>query len=155
VRDLYQRFWNPAATEHDLQRMSRIGMVLVGMLAFGLNVYPVKYLQAVIVFASSGVGAAFIVPVLMLCYWRRATAAGTLAAMVFGAGTLVIFYVLGPLMPDEMIGAETAFRPYFFLGMDPLVWALLASVLGGVFVSLATETPREELISHLFDAQEA
>jgi len=155
VRDLYQRFWNPEATERELKRMSRLGMVLVGVLAFSLNVYPVKYLQALIVFASGGVGAAFIVPVLMLCYWRRATAAGALAAMVFGAGTLVVFYVLGPMMPDRMIGAETSFRPYFFLGMDPLIWALLASVTGGVFVSLVTEAPREELVSRLFDAQEA
>jgi sodium/pantothenate symporter len=155
VRDLYQRFWNPEATERDLKRMSRLGMIAIGIFAFALNVYPVKYLQAVIVFASGGVGAAFIVPVLMLCYWRRATAAGVLAAMSVGAGTLIVCYLLGPFMPDRMIGAETSFRPFFLMGMEPLIWALAGSITAGIGVSLATAPPREELVSRLFDAQEA
>ncbi len=155
VRDLYQRFWNPEATEHDLRRMSRLGMVLVGVFAFALNVYPVKYLQAVIVFASGGVGAAFIVPVIMLCYWRRATGPGALAAMLAGSGTQVVLYLLGPVTPDSMIGAETSFRPFYLLGMEPMIWAVAASAIAGIVVSLATAPPDEELVSKLFDAQEA
>lgn len=155
VRDLYQRFWNPAATERDLKRMSRLGMVMIGVMALALNIYPVKYLQAVIVFASGGVGAAFIVPVIMLCYWRRATGPGALAAMLVGSGAQVALYLLGPLMPDPMIGAETSFRPYFLLGMEPMIWAVLASAAAGVIVSLATTPPSDELVSRLFDAQQA
>lgn len=154
VRDLYQRFWNPEATERDLRRMSRLGMVCIGVLALALNIYPVKYLQAVIVFASSGTGASFIVPCLMLCYWRRATAAGVLAAMVGGAGSLVLFYVLGPIMPDAGIGAATSFRPYFFLGIDPLIWALVFSTAAGIAVSLFTQPPSEAKTQMLFDAVE-
>jgi sodium/pantothenate symporter len=154
VRDLYQRFLRPEATEQELRRMSRLGMVGVGVFAFALNVYPVKYLQAVIVFASGGVGAAFIVPCLMLCYWRRATAAGVLAAMIVGSAIQIVFYLLGPLMPDLKIGQDTSFRPFFLLGMEPLIWSLCASAIGGIAVSLCTAPPDEELVSRLFDARE-
>lgn len=53
-----------------------------------------------------------------------------------------------------MIGQATSFRPYFLLGLDPVVWGLLFSFLAGVIVSLLTEPPSRHLVSKLFDAQQ-
>ena len=55
------------------------------------------------------------------------------------------------LAADPMIGPQTAFRPYYLLGVDPVMWGLLASLIAGVGVSLATRPPTEELLTHVYD----
>ena len=155
VRDVYQRFVRPNASERDLKRMAQLGMIAVGVLAVLLNINPVQYLQALIVFSGGGAGASFIVPGLMLCYWRRATAAGVLSAMLTGAGTMLLAYAI-PLifgLPDPMIGQETQFRPFFFCGLEPMMWAILFSATVGITVTLCTQPPPKEHVSTLFDAE--
>jgi len=95
VRDVYQRFLNPQAGTHDLRRLSYLAMIAIGSGAILANIWPVAYLQAIVVFSSSGGAATFVVPALMLSFWRRATVPGTLAAMLGGALTILILYVLG------------------------------------------------------------
>jgi SSS family solute:Na+ symporter/sodium/pantothenate symporter len=132
-------------------------MIVVGLIAFAANLKPVAYLQAIVVFSGSGGASTFVVPALMAAYWRRATTAGTLAAMIAGGGTLIGLYVTGFVLPgyDPLIGQVTKFRPYFLLGLDPIVWGLSASLVAGIAVTLITSPPRAEHISRLFDAQPA
>jgi Na+/proline symporter len=96
-------------------------------------------------------------PALMLSYWRRATAAGTIASMLGGFGTMMSLYGHGFYRAlggyDRMIGTATKFRPYYLLDFDPLVWGLLVSLIAGIVVSLLTKPPAPELVSKLFDAQ--
>ena len=109
----------------------------------------------------------------MMCYWRRATANGVLAAMGVGFGVLLSFYVIGwihnwslalgsdatgwalwiqqSLGPDLMIGTATAFRPYFVFGVDPVLWAMLASAIAGVGVSFVTRPPSEAHLQRVYD----
>lgn len=152
VRDVYQRFINPEATDHDLRTLSRYGMLVVGIIAVALNIKPVAYLQTLVVFASGGAGACFIVPCLMLCYWRRATAIGVGAAMLSGAVTMIAFYVAGMLQQPPPIGPEGGLRPYYPMGMEPLVFGVLVSAVVGVVVSFGTAPPSEAIVSPLFDA---
>ncbi len=153
VRDVYQRFINPQASDHDLRTLSRYGMLVVGIIAVALNIKPVAYLQTLVVFASGGAGACFIVPCLMLCYWRRATAIGVGAAMLSGAITMIAFYVAGMLQASPpQIGPEGGLRPYYLMGMEPLVYGVLVSAVIGVVVSLSTSPPPAEIVSPLFDA---
>jgi SSS family solute:Na+ symporter/sodium/pantothenate symporter len=74
--------------------------------------------------------------------------------MVAGAGTMIVLYVIGFSLEDPMIGNATSFRPYFLLGMEPIVWGLLTSLVAGIVVSLCTQPPDAALVSRLFDAQE-
>lgn len=152
VRDVYQRFINPEATDHELRRLSRFGMLVVGIVAVGLNIKPVAYLQTLVVFASGGAGACFIVPCLMLCYWRRATAVGVGAAMLSGAATMITLYTAGMFQAPPAIGPEAGFRPYYLGGLEPLVYGVLVSAVVGIVVSLSTEPPNETIVSPLFDA---
>jgi sodium/pantothenate symporter len=155
VRDVYQRFIKPDASERDLKRMAQLGMIAVGVLAVLLNIYPVQYLQALVVFSSGGAGASFIVPCLMLCYWRRATAAGVLAAMLAGAGTMLTLYLVGFMSDDPLIGPITKLRPLFLGGLEPMMWGLLVSATTGILVTLFTQPPPAEHVSILFDAEPA
>jgi len=164
VRDVYQRFINPHATEHQLRLMSYLAMIVVGLIAVASNIKPVNYLQALVVFSSTGTACTFLIPALMSAYWRRASVPGVLAAMVTGAGTALFLYVMGfvPMIPESLglsenglIGQVTDFRPYYLFGFDPIVWGLGVSAIAGVGVSLMTRPPNAELISKLFDAQPA
>jgi len=59
-----------------------------------------------------------------------------LAPMLAGGLTLIGLYVTGFVLPgyDPLIGQVTKFRPYFLLGLDPIVWGLGASLVAGVVV---------------------
>lgn len=160
VRDVYQRFLRKSASEQELRWASYTATLLVGVLVTLVATRPPEYLQLVIVFAGAVMASAFLVPALMACFWRRATAAGALAAMFAGVGTTVLLYavgfVLGGMGIDQGIGPAPrppAYGPYYLLGLDPCVWGLLASALGGVAVSLFTRPPDSARLALLFDPQ--
>jgi len=126
-------------------------MITIGAIAIVANLYPVDYLQAIVVFSGTGIAAAFVAPAVMTAYWRRATASGSVAAMIGGAGTVLALYVVGWVSSwmgfDQMIGPATRFRPYYLLGLDPIVWSLLVSCLLGIAVSLNSTPPDSERVS--------
>ncbi len=153
VRDIYQRFVNPKADRNHLRVAAWCTMIFAGSLSVIINWNPVQFLQAFIVFSTSGAAATFLVPAVMACYWRRANAGGILTCMLSGALTVLVLYTIGiaNLLPQTPIGAQTSFRPYFLLGYDPLIWGLLTSIVSGVTVTLLTEPPDKELVSRMFD----
>jgi sodium/pantothenate symporter len=151
VRDVYQRFINPEATEHELRRLTYAAMALIGLVAMLLNIEPVEKLQMLVTFSSGCAASAFLMPTLMMCYWRRATAPGAMAAML--AGSLVAFSLnMAGLV--IAIRYKTGFVPYNLLGFEPIVWGLSVSLVVGIVASLVTRPPEERLVSKLFDAVE-
>ncbi|WP_010585170.1 sodium:solute symporter family transporter [Schlesneria paludicola] len=176
VQDIYVRFLHPTATEAQVRRATNVSMIGVGLIAILANLNPPTYLQALVVISGSGGGAAFTVPVLMACYWRRTTAAGMLAGMLVGffcyfglsatgwiqnwamasmetnelARSIISF-----LGADPMIGIQGIFRPYYVFGLDPVVWAILASAIAGIGTTLITTPPPEEHVSRFFDIRTA
>jgi SSS family solute:Na+ symporter/sodium/pantothenate symporter len=160
VRDVYQRFIDPQANEFVLRRISYFVMVGVGMLAVAANINPPGYLQTFVVLSSGCAASSFLMPTMMLCYWRRATSAGVISAMLAGAGTSLVLYLIGQLgvigipMPDPMIGPAKGVRPYYLLGFEPIVWGLGMSLLTGMIVSLMTTPPDATLVNRLFNREE-
>jgi SSS family solute:Na+ symporter/sodium/pantothenate symporter len=150
VRDIYQHFINPHATERQTKRLTYAVMILVGAIAVTANLYPVDYLQALVVFSGTGAASCFVVPAFMAAYWKRATAAGALAAVVAGAAAVLSLFLIGWIAPDPLIGQRTSFRPYFLLGLEPVMWGLLSSLTAGIVVSLCTKPPDKELVARLF-----
>jgi SSS family solute:Na+ symporter/sodium/pantothenate symporter len=151
VHDIYQRLINPQATERQLRGLTYSVTILVGALAIAANIWPVKYLQALVVFSGSSAAAAFVVPGLMTAYWRRATAAGVTVAMLLGTATVFALFALGWTLPDPMIGQDTSFRPYFLLQLDPILWGMAVSAIAGVSVSYLTRPPSRQCLAKVFD----
>ena len=153
VRDIYQRFIRPQASSGELRKAAYLSMVFVGAIAVVVNINPVAYLQAFIVFSATGSAATFLIPALMACYWRRATVPGVLASMIGGASTVLSLYLLGILekTPEQRIGQLTAFRPYYLCDVDPFLWGVLVSAVCGIGVSLLTSPPDKALVSKMFD----
>ena len=161
VRDVYQRFIRPAASEKEIEWASYAATVAVGVIIAVVALRPPKFLQLIVIFASAGTASAFLVPAMMAAFWRRATAAGAVAAMLAGAGTTLALYAYGSYLGlvhgyDPGIGPEpTGFGAYYLLGMEPFVWGLTASTIAGVAVSLATPPPDERLVEYLFGRSRA
>ncbi len=180
VQDVYLRFINPNASTHQLKFWTNTSMIVIGVLAVAANLNPPDYLQALVVMSTSCGASALAIPMLMACYWRRATAAGAISAMLAGAGTVLLLFGLGQvsaavsqpdggwvqllvgtgltgdlrqwLGADQTIGMAKGFRPYFVLGMEPVVWGLLMSAVTGITVCLATRPPRAEHVAQFFEA---
>jgi sodium/pantothenate symporter len=164
VHDVYQRFLRPTASEREISWAS-YGMTLaVGVGVSLVAIHPPARLQLIVVFSSTGMAAAFLVPAVLGCFWRRTTAAGATAAMVTGTATTLGLYVVGKvglralrldglLADTSSFGSASGFRPYYLLGLDPCIWGLLASLTAGVVVSLLTRPPDPARVALLFDAQ--
>jgi SSS family solute:Na+ symporter/sodium/pantothenate symporter len=151
VRDVYQRFLRPAATVGELRLLTFFVMLFVGVVAVVANLRPVTYLQAIVVFCGSSGASTFVVPAVMSCFWRRATAAGAISAMLAGFLTCLVLLLIGCSLPDPMIGPATKnFRSLYLLGLEPVVWGLLASSVAGVGISLLTAPPDEKHVAKLF-----
>lgn len=144
VHDVYQRMIDPNASTQTLKLLTYLVTFLVGAFALAANISPVQHLQVLIVIAGAGIASTFLVPAVMACYWRRATAAGAMASMLAGAGVILVLVIVGWLVDGVL-------KPYRLLEMDPLVWGVLGSAIAGVAVSLRTKPPREEIVSKLFD----
>jgi SSS family solute:Na+ symporter/sodium/pantothenate symporter len=65
---------------------------------------------------------------------------------LFAAG-----WIQAALGIDQRIGPKSDFRPWYLLGLDPIVWGLLASLTAGILVSLMTRPPEEERLRRCFD----
>jgi sodium/pantothenate symporter len=164
VHDIYQRYFDRSADEKRLRTITYCVTVMIGVGAAAANIWPVTYLQALVVFCTSSGAAAFLVPAMMAAYWRRATAAGALAAMLGGSLTVLTLFVIGRFEPSLVqagwlaqkapIGPATSFHAYYLAGMEPAVWGLAASCLLGILVSLMTRPPSADVISRMFDAEE-
>ncbi len=152
VRDVYQHFFRPDASEAEVRRASHLAMILLGVIAVAANIHPVRYLQALVVFSAAGCAATFATPAIMLAYWRRATAAGVGSAMIAGAATTLGLLIAGLILPDQRIDQDTAFHSYYPWGYHPVIFALSASIVAGIGVSLFTAPPPDRVLSQLFDA---
>jgi sodium/pantothenate symporter len=95
VRDIYQRTINPEVTPRVLKAASYMATALVGVCVLIGALHPPDFLQYIIVFTSTGLACAFLIPMLMLLYWRRATGPGVMAAMLGGLLTVMLLYIMG------------------------------------------------------------
>jgi SSS family solute:Na+ symporter/sodium/pantothenate symporter len=155
VNDVYLRLIRPQADEREIKLVTRLTIFGAGLVATLANLVPIGKLQAIVVFNNSSQAASFVIPAVMLAFWKRATTAGTLAAMLGGfAVTLGLFaagWIQAALGIDQRIGPKSDFRPWYLLGLDPIVWGLLASLTAGILVSLMTRPPEEERLRRCFD----
>jgi SSS family solute:Na+ symporter/sodium/pantothenate symporter len=171
VQDVYLRYLHPAATEKQIRRVTTNAMIAVGVIAVIAVLNPPVYLQALVVLSGSAGAASFMAPILMACYWRRANAYGALAGMltgfvvyfgIYGCGcaqnwatlhstTTISQQIPGLLGPDPKIGSAGFFRPDYLLGLDPIIWVMLASSAASITGSLRTSPLPPDVVRRFFE----
>ena len=137
IRDVYQRFINPAATDRQILLYTRGLVVALGAAGFVAgNFFPTILAMALWAYTMYGAG---ITPALLgALVWPRATRAGGIASIAIGMGTTLGWEVIGLLRgaggePDHLFGLATVYP------------ALAFSIAALVVVSLMTPPERSAL----------
>lgn len=133
VRDVYQRFINPAAEPRRLVAASRATVVVLGLVAFGASVFSSQFLS-VAVWAYTIYGASITPALLATFFWKRATGAGAAAGIAGGTLMTIGWKILGVSgkLPESV--AE----------FDAVLPAMAVSVFLLIGVSLLTSPPKRE-----------
>jgi SSS family solute:Na+ symporter len=133
VRDVYQRFLRPDASQRDIVRVSRIVVLVLGLLAFGLAFSSDEFFNvALFAYTIYGVG---ITPVMLAAFfWKRANSAGAVASMVTGVAVAIAW-------KNDMFGLATSINTSLGASLEPILVALPMSLVALVFVSLMTAPP--------------
>ena len=145
TRDVYQRYIHPGADEKQVLLISRILVLVLGIIAFLLVSQFKTVLNAA--FTAYNIYGTSITPALLAAFlWKRATAVGALASIVTGTSvTLIWTYVL----PDW--NGFTNMHPF----LQELTYpAAGLSVLALVAGSLLTPAPPKETWEPFFNDED-
>ena len=145
VRDVYQRNFNPNASENVIKRLTYATTFLVGVIGMVLAINPPTLLQDIIIFTGTGLSTTFLVAVFLALYWPRYNLAGVTTAILAGFVSHVWLYVVGTLQHPKF--AMTAYEPF---GFHPFVCGTLISLVLSVGITLMTEQPPRHLVRQFF-----
>ena len=135
TEDFYKVFVRRGATDKELVAVGRVCVLLVSLVAIALAWNPDSNILDLVSNAWFGFGSAFGPLILLSLFWRGMTRAGALAAMLTGAG-VVLLWIYGPLT----IGAEPARAV-----VAAIIPGFALSLAAGVGVSLVTGAASERV----------
>ena len=137
VRDIYQRFIEPDISPKKIVLLSRIVVVVLGIIAYMLSTLDDKFLS-VALYAYTIYGAGITPALLASFFWKRATTQGGVSSILVGTFVTIIWknFGMGSSVPASMglSGVE----------IDAVIPAIFLSVFTLIVVSLLTEPPDEE-----------
>jgi Na+/proline symporter len=135
IRDIYQRFISPQASERSLVVFLRLTTVVLGIVAYGLSTLSDEFLS--VAFYAYTIYGAGITPALLACFfWKRATGAGAVASITFGTATTLLWkYWLKESLDSSL---------------DAVIPALGMSLLALIAVSLLTPPPPKDKVDAFF-----
>jgi SSS family solute:Na+ symporter/sodium/proline symporter len=133
IRDVYQRFINPAVTDRQVVLYTRLIVVAVGALGYVAgNFFPTILAMALWAYTMYGAG---ITPALLgALLWKRATRAGGVASILAGMLTTLVWEIVG-------LARAVDGNPEYLFGWQTAYPALALSIATLVVVSLATPPP--------------
>jgi SSS family solute:Na+ symporter/sodium/pantothenate symporter len=161
VRDIYQRNINPSVSPRLVRWVSYGTTAVVGIIVTLAALRPPQFLQYLIIFTGAGMSCTFLAPTVLGLYWRRATPAGALAALLGGFGSVAGLWALG-IMGVGKAGVQGAggqslqgaggqsFAPVYLFGLDPMIYGLASSFMLGIVVSLWTQPLPEKHVDRYF-----
>jgi len=133
TRDFYEKTLNRHVSDKKLLAMSRITVIVVGVGATTIALLRVPVIFWFVLFAWSGLGAAFGPPLILSVYWKRLTRTGVLAGMITGFAVTIVWKVW---IRSALSGATG-------LDLYELFPGFIASLAVTIVVSLFTRPPKE------------
>jgi len=95
TEDVYRALFRPLATQQELMWMGRLAVVVIAAAAIALSLTPSKTIMDLVSFAWAGLGATFGPTVVLSLFWERMSRKGAIWGMLIGAGTVIIWRILG------------------------------------------------------------
>ncbi|OBU03180.1 cation acetate symporter [Morganella psychrotolerans] len=121
------------ANERDELKVSKITVIILGIVAIGLGILFEKQNIAFMVGLAFSIAASCNFPIILLSmYWKRLTTRGALAGGWLGLLTAVVLMILGPTIWVGILGHEKAIYPYEYPALFSMTVAFLASWLVSV-----------------------
>lgn len=139
VNDVFVRYIRPEAPNSQILLVSRLMVVGLGLWALWQSLGTTSVLKKSL-YAYTIYSAALTPVILAAFFWRRATAAGAVVSIAAGTAITVFWSTLTPHLPVGL--AER----------DPILPALLVSLLALVCVSLLTPPPNAAHLASLGEA---
>lgn len=143
MRDVYQRFINPSATDRQVLLYTRALVVILGAVGFVVvssDFFTTILEMALWAYTMYGAG---ITPALLAAFvWPRATRAGGVCSILAGMVTTLGWEIVAKMRAVDGI-------PVYPLGIETVFPALLLSILTLIVVSLATPPPSKEELAAL------
>jgi len=145
VEDVYHGYFDWDATQEELVRYSRYVTLADGVasVTFAYLAKSTPIYTLVLDYAWGGLGAAIGPTVIAALWWKRVTAEGSVASMIVGASTMILWTQLSTVV--DLLGLSGTVESSAFLsglvGVYGLFPAFVLSVATLIVVSLLTDPP--------------
>ena len=141
IRDVYQRFLNPGATDRQVIIYTRMAVAVLGGLGYVAGSFFPSIL-AMALWAYTMYGAGITPALLGALLWRRATRWGGVASILAGMLTTLIWEIVGLVRGVDGVAA-------YPLGLETAYPALTLSIATLVVVSLLTPAQTDAEVAAL------
>ncbi|MFQ6083769.1 MAG: sodium:solute symporter [Candidatus Aminicenantia bacterium] len=143
MRDVYQRFIKPEASQHTMVVLQKTMVVILGVFAFLIATQMESVLQ-MSYFAYTIYGVSITPALIAALAWKRATKSGGLASIISGTVVCLTLKILTYILPASMVPEGDPW------GIPLIYPSLIVSLFSLIVVSLLTKPPKEEEIKELF-----
>ncbi|AXX20715.1 cation/acetate symporter ActP [Serratia marcescens] len=146
---------NGKATERDELKVSKITVVVLGLVAIALGILFEKQNIAFMVGLAFSIAASCNFPIIILSmYWSRLTTRGAMIGGWLGLLTAVILMILGPTIWVQILGHEKPIYPYEYPALFSMIVAFVGTWLFSITdSSLAGQQERERFRSQFVRSQ--
>jgi Na+/proline symporter len=131
VRDIYHRFLNPSASPKRLVFASRLAVIALGLIAYGVSLTSDQFLE-VALWAYTVYGASITPALIATFFWKRATSLAAAASITCGTVVTITW---------SLLQKYDAFADSAWQNVDAVIPAITASILALVVISLLTPKP--------------
>ncbi|PKR77917.1 hypothetical protein CEY16_08305 [Halalkalibacillus sediminis] len=130
TEDIYSKYFNRSLTEKQNVMITRIVVIIIGIISTIVAVTTPESVFWLTVYASAGLAATFAPVLILSLYWKGLTNAGAMAGMLAGLLAVVIWYQAG--LSSIVVEGVPGFVASFFFA---------------IVVSLFTSQPHKQEIS--------
>ncbi|WP_253073704.1 cation acetate symporter [Sodalis ligni] len=138
------------ATERDELKVSKVTVLVLGLVAIGLGVLFEKQNIAFMVGLAFSIAASCNFPIILLSmYWSKLTTRGAMVGGWLGLITAVTLMILGPTIWVQVLGHAKAIYPYEY----PALFSMLVAFIGIWIFSITDSSTQAVQERGLFYAQ--
>ncbi len=148
--DLYACVINTNATEEDEIKISKISVIVIGIIGVILGIAFEDQNIAFMVGLAFAIAASANFPILFLSiYWSKLTTRGAFIGGIIGLATAVLLFILGPTVWVDILGNTQAIFPYKY----PALFSVTVAFVAIWFFSITDNSQRAKDETIAFEAQ--
>ena len=127
------------ATEREELRVSKITVLVLGVVAIALGILFEKQNIAFMVGLAFSIAASCNFPIILLSmYWSKLTTRGAMIGGWLGLITAVVLMILGPTIWVQVLGHASPVYPYEY----PALFSMIVAFVGTWFFSITDHSPQ-------------